>query len=250
MDLLISIRGRREEGGKKSVWTSIKYLTSFQPILWLLPAAVLNSDPNISPRSRNNCGYSHCSSSPPSSTAVTLPGNAAPGGCSALRIKMDDLVWLILSPGGGEPLAPCVAGGDNRRSLMLLLAPPPPLIDWCVEHPSLRPAEERGDTRRRVIVRLHGKHPRPQPRTNRNHHNHHYVTKHIWRLSLLTQMLLHLLCRSCSWCPEPNPISKTCRSPTSTSAQAGHVNTFCSHACFYLLLTFATLLGAQERALI
>lgn len=126
---------------------------------------------------------------------------------------MDDLVWLILSPGGGEPLAPCVGGkkvgGYNRRSLMLLLAPPPPLIDWCVEHPSLRPAKERGDTRRCIIVCLHGKHPRPQPRTNRNHHNHHYVTKHIWRLSLLTQMLLHLLCRSCSWCPERNTISKT-----------------------------------------
>lgn len=73
-----------------------------------LPGSILNSDSNISPGDKHNCGHGHWSSPFPSSTAVTLLGNTVPGGCSALRIKKGELVWLILTPGTGEPLTHCV----------------------------------------------------------------------------------------------------------------------------------------------
>lgn len=115
------------------------------------PGSILNSDPNISPRNKNNCGYSHGSSPFPSSTAVILLGNAAPGGSSALRIKKDDLVWLILSPGGGEPSAHCVGKRKKRIIKELLHLPDRSVCGTSVPSFSttgigISPAEERGDT--------------------------------------------------------------------------------------------------------
>lgn len=122
MDLLISISGRREQ--KKKVSVDIDQIPAgiISAHLVALPGSILNSVSNISSRVKHNCGYSHWSSPFPSSTAVILLGNTVPGGCSALRIKKEELVWLILTPGGGEPLAHCVEK-KKKRCLILLPAP-------------------------------------------------------------------------------------------------------------------------------
>lgn len=132
MDLLISIWGSKEQ--KKKVSVNIDQIPAdiISPHLLALPGSDLNGDLNISPWNKHHRGGGHRSSPFPSSAAVTLLGKAAPGGCSALWIKKDDLVWSILSPKGGEPLAHCVGKkkpNNNKRCLILLLAP---LSPWSI----------------------------------------------------------------------------------------------------------------------
>lgn len=92
-------------------------------------------------------------------TALPLPqlhsSNTAwqrsPGGSSALRIKKDDLVRLILSPGGGEPSAHCVGKRKKRIIKELLHLPDRSVCGTSVPSFSttgigISPAEERGDT--------------------------------------------------------------------------------------------------------
>lgn len=185
MDLLISIWGSKEQ--KKKVSVNIDQIPAdiISPHLLALPGSVLNGDLNISPWNKHDGGGSHRSSPFPSSAAVTLLGNTAPGGCSALWIKKDDLVWSILSPKGGEPLAHCVGKkNNNKRCLILLMAPPSP---WSIAvrnirsfffHVSESVLQGREDTHY-YSISVSGRETHP-----RNYRRKHDIIKHIWRLWL------------------------------------------------------------------
>lgn len=144
----------------------------------------------------------------PSSTAVILLGNTVAGGCSALRIKKDELVCLILTPAGREPRTHCVEKEDSEKMLDLAPGSSVSPIDGCVKHLSLllwRDVSEQVLRRRKethIIVVLGN--PRLQARHDgtdtENMTSLGYPTHLVIAAvsAQLTQMLLHLLSRRCS----------------------------------------------------